>query len=329
MKSILSLDYELFFGSKVGTTKACIIDATNKLLSVLDEFKAKAVFFVDATYLLALKNQADFNPCLGDDYKAIVNHIIFLEQKGHQIQLHIHPHWMNSEFKDGCWNINTDRYRLIDWSQSEATNIIKHSVSELNSHLENKVFAYRAGGWCIQPFSHIADALYDCGIVLDSTVYRMGRSQSPSHKFDFTAAPSLNSWQFDADPCVVDYSGRFIEIPIASMRVSPLFYWNFAAVKLFGDKSLHDNYGDGLSIKNSKADIFRMMSRYSNSVVSVDGYKSSLLVAQYKTALKNGDNYFVVIGHPKALTPFSLINMREWLYCIKDNQSNLTLFAQP
>ena len=261
MKSILSLDYELFFGKRVGTTKACIIDASNKLLSVLDEFNAKAVFFVDATYLLALKDQADTNSYIRKDYQDIVDHIKHLENEGHQIQLHIHPHWMNSKFDDGFWCIATDRYRLIDWSQSEAANIIMNSVEELNSHLINKVFAYRAGGWCIQPFSHIADALYSCGIVLDSTVYHRGRSRSSSHSFDFTTAPSLDSWIFDIDPCVIDPNGRFLEIPIASMRVSPLFYWKFAAIKLFGNQSKHGHFGDGLSIMNSKSDTFRMMTR--------------------------------------------------------------------
>jgi len=329
MKSILSLDYELFFGKEVGTPKACLIEATNKLTSTLDKFGAKAVFFVDVTYLLALKRESCAYPCLHDDYLSVVEHIQKLESQGHQIQLHIHPHWMSSEFKNDSWVTTTDRYRLVDWSKREAAEIIKLSVDELNSHLVNDVFTFRAGGWCIQPFDHIANSLYNCGIVLDSSVYKKGRAKSSSHSFDFTRTPSGGSWAFDLDPCVMDSNGRFLEIPISSMRVSPLFYWKFALTKLFGNKPEHGCFGDGSSISNSKKDLLRMMSVYSNSVVSIDGFKSSLLVEQYNKALKRGDEYFVVIGHPKALSHFSIKNIECWLSCMEGNGHSLSLFTKP
>lgn len=328
MKSILSLDYELFFGAVTGTPDICLIEASEKLLAVLNEFDAKAVFFVDATYLLALKDQEHQSASLKADYLNTVSHIKYLESEGHQIQLHIHPHWMNSIFNGTNWEIAKDRYRLIDWSKPEAASIIKRSVDELNSHLQNKMFVFRAGGWCIQPFSHISDALYDSGINVDSTVFKRGRSRSLSHYFDFTSAPDMNSWRFDDDPCIVNNQGRFLEIPIASMQVSPMFFWKFAFVKLYGDHKKHGSFGDGVSIKNSKNDTFRMLSRYTNTVVSVDGYKSSLIVNQYEKALREGDDYFVVIGHPKALTPLSLENIKHWLCTIRDNNSNLTVFSR-
>ena len=147
MKSLLTLDYELFFGSIVGTPQASIIDASNKLLTVLNEFNAKAVFFVDATYLLRLKEYAGSSSELSCDYDDVVSHIKYLEGEGHQIQLHIHPHWLDSFHDTVTWNIVADRYRLADWSKAEAAQIISDSITELNSHLENKVFAFRAGGW--------------------------------------------------------------------------------------------------------------------------------------------------------------------------------------
>ena len=329
MKPILTLDYEIFFGRKVGTPQVSMVAATNRLLETLDEFNAKAVFFVDATYLLALKNKMDSYPILQKDYNDIIDHIKYLENSGHQIQLHIHPHWMNSRFDDNGWHIAVDRYRLFDWSPSEAAKIIEKSTTELNSHLKLSVFAFRAGGWCIQPFSYIRRALSDNGITLDSTVFHGGRAKSSSHSFDFSSAPGLDFWCFHDDPCIPENGGMFYEVPITSRVVSPLFFWKFAAIKFFGDKYLHSCFGDGAAMKNSKKDILRMMTRSSNSVVSVDGYKSSLLLDSYKKSESNGTNHFVVIGHPKALSQFSLKNITNWLSYLQSQGLSLGLFSRP
>mgnify|MGYP000282618623 CR=1 FL=1 len=224
MQTILTLDYELSFGKKTGTPQVAIIEATNKLLTVLDRYNAKAVFFVDATYLLRLKELSSIDNNLQQDYDDVVSHIQELECKGHQIQLHIHPHWVDSTFGDNRWNINAKRYRLSNWSKGEAKDIINRCVTELNKHLTNPVFAFRAGGWSIQPFNHIKEALKQNNIWLDSTVFNKGRSLSDTHSFDFLAAPKKTHWQFNDDPCIEDPDGFFTEIAISSRRVSPLFY---------------------------------------------------------------------------------------------------------
>jgi len=326
MKTILTLDYELFFGPGVGTPQRSMIAASNKLLAVLQDYDAKAVFFVDATYLVQLKALKQDYPALQKDYDDVVGHIQYLEHEGHQIQLHIHPHWVDSLHDGQAWKLDTHRYRLMDWSQKDAAKIITDSVSELNRHLSHKVFAFRAGGWCIQPFSHIARALAENGITVDSTVFKKGRAASDTHVFDFTAAPALTHWSFTSDPCVVDTTGYFREIPISSMSISPLFFWRLAYVKLFGDKSIHGAVGDGAAIQNSHNDLLRMLTRYSDSVVSMDGYKSSCLIKEYQKAENRGDDYFVVIGHPKALSNYALDNIRQWLSVLTKEENQLCLF---
>jgi len=326
VKAILTLDYELFFGSRVGTPQTTIIATTNKLLDVLQRYDAKAVFFIDATYLARLNALKQDHPALQKDYDDVVGHIQYLEREGYQIQLHLHPHWADSSYNDGAWHLDTHRYRLVDWSQEDAARIISDSASELNRHLKHKAFAFRAGGWCIQPFFHISRALAENGITLDSTVFKNGRATSDTHTFDFTTAPDLTHWSFECDPCVPDEAGSFREVPISSMRVSPLFFWRLAYVKLLGDKSLHGAFGDGAAIKNSNKDLLRMLTCYSDSVVSIDGYKSSCLVNAYEKAKNRGDEYFVVIGHPKALSNYSLNNINTWLSVLIKDDNRLVLF---
>ena len=329
MKTLLTLDYELFFGARTGTPQTSMIGATDRLLSVLDEFQAKAVFFVDASYLLRLREYAHLFPDLKKDHRELVRHIRMLEAQGHQIQLHIHPHWADSYFNGRNWQLNTQRYRLADWRQEEVLQLVSRATDELNRHLLNRVFVFRAGGWCIQPFGRVRQALLENGVHVDSTVFRGGRCHSSSHCFDFSEAPQLTSWQFDEDPCKRSAKGVFTEVPISSVRVSPAFFWRLALNKLFGSKRLHRSFGDGAPMKNSRADILRMLTQNSFSVVSVDGYKSALLQEAYQIAAREGRGYFVAMGHPKSLSEFSLNNLRSWLTQIYAVGGSLSLYESP
>lgn len=317
MKTIITLDYELSFGKKTGTPQIAMINASNKLLDVLDKYQAKAVFFVDATYLLRLKQLKKEFVSLKTDYDDVVKHIKKLESEGHQVQLHIHPHWLDSNYTQQGWEININRYKLSNWSTEEASDIIKSCVNELNQHLNAPAFAFRAGGWCIQPFTHIKESLIANNIWLDSTVFNNGSSLSKTHAFDFTDSPKKSVWSFNNDPCVEKSNGLFKEIAISSYKVSPLFYWKFALTRKFGNKQLHSSFGDGLGIESGRKDQLKMLTRYSNSIVSIDGYKSKFLNKAYHEAKKAKRSYFVTIGHPKLLTPFSLRNIEKLLILIK------------
>ena len=67
-------------------------------------------------------------------------------------------------------------------------------------------------------------------------------------------------------------------------------------------------YGDGEAIKNPKSSLLRMLTMPTSTVVSMDGFKCSLLEKAFATYQKrmNAMGNFVIIGHPKAFTPYSL-----------------------
>ncbi|AOS97215.1 hypothetical protein AUP74_01784 [Microbulbifer aggregans] len=329
MKTLLTLDYELFFGQKTGTPKACLIDATERLLEELNKFDARAVFFVDAAYLVRLRYFAQTKEKASEDYSAVIRQIRNLETQGHQIQLHIHPHWYDTTYDGDNWKIDTRRYRLGDWSREEVGKIITDCTGELNRHLRNKVFAFRAGGWCVQPWQHISRFMKANGITMDCTVYNGGQCLNGPHLFDFSSAPSMGIWKFESEPCRLIRDGSFTELPISSVRVSPLFFWRFALNRLFGDLSVHRTFGDGGAMKSKRSELIRKMVRASNIPVSIDGFKSSLLSENYRRALENGKTHFVAMGHPKALSEFSLGNLRSWLTDVYSRGEKLELLDSP
>ena len=313
MSSILvTLDYELFFGQKVGTVGKCLTEPTQALLDALQFSDIRIVLFVDAGYLLRLREFADTHPQLLEDYEQIKAQLVDMKSKGHDVQLHIHPHWEDSFFDGHKWHIDTTRYKLHDFNTGEIHDIVKRYKRALTDIVGDSVFAYRAGGWCLQPFEQIAEALYDNGIWLDSTVYYQGVSDDEQRWFDFRQAPRKMKWRFELDPCTEQADGRFLEVPISACRVSPVFFWKMAYTKKFGGEE-HRAFGDGSAMSYGKSYYIERLTTASHSVASIDGYKASLLETAFNQSRRDGGAIFNVMGHPKSLTPFSIKMFRCFL----------------
>jgi hypothetical protein len=312
-KIFITLDYELFFGNNAGTQYNSIIYPTERLLTILDKNKVKASFFVDSGYLLKLKEYKNEFPTLEADYEEISRQLRKLSIEGHDLQLHIHPHWEDSYYNGEKWIMDTSRYRLNSFSYEEINSIVYRYKEVLQEFTNNEIFTFRAGGWCIQPFKKIKDAFKANNIWLDSTVFKNGKNKSATHFFNFKAAPNKTLWKFEDDPLKENPKGFFTEIPITSLRVSPFFFWKLAYAKKIGG-DIHKSFGDGTAAGGSKLEKIRMLTQLSNTVVSIDSYKASLLRKAYTKFQKDQDNRnFVIIGHPKALTEYSLIKLENFI----------------
>lgn len=326
MNIFITLDYELFFGNNSGTQEKSIIYPTDRLLQILDKHNIKASFFVDSGYLIKLDEFRKKYDVLEENYQQIITQIKNLSDDGHDIQLHIHPHWEDSYFDGNKWVINTTRYRLHEFSVDEIDDMVYRYKKVLTDIVSDKVFAFRAGGWCIQPFGKLKNALKKNGIWLDSTLFENGKNNSSTHYFDFAGMPDKTIWKFEDDPLVENKNGFFTEIPISSYRVSPLFFWKLAYYRKFGGQR-YRSFGDGSAAGGSNWDKLRMLTCSTNSVVSIDGYKASFLQKAYSNFKKKSDHKnFVVIGHPKAMSEYSLEKLEEFILDNKD--ANFTTYRK-
>jgi len=320
MNIFITLDYELFFGSSSGSVDNCIIKPTESLLRITEANGIKLNFFVDAGYLFALKKNCNTHPHLVQDFEKISNQIQFLARKGHGIELHVHPHWEDAQYDGEKWIFPMSRYKLSDFDKTESSNIITKYNEILAEISGQSPIAFRAGGWSAQPFSQLKSALLNNGIKIDSSVFANGYSTSSNQSFDFRSVPQFKTqYYFSDDLTQEDQNGDFKEIPISSHNVNPLFFWRLAMTKLM-KKSNHRPYGDGLSLNWPKTQLLKMLIWHSHSVVSIDGLKASFLsraFKQYKYHTSNEGN-FVIIGHPKAFTPYSLKKTAQFIERTKD-----------
>ena len=84
-------------------------------------------------------------------------------------------------------------------------------------------------------------------------------------------------------------------------------------------KQKHKAMGNGYAVKMENSQIINLLTKPSYSVVSIDGYKSKFLEKAYKWYKKRSLENFVIIGHPKAFTPFSLQKLNAFI--TKGNRS--------
>lgn len=315
MDIYITLDYELFFGSESGSAEHCIIRPTEALLEIAEHYGIKLNCFVDTGYLLALEKQKGAYTQLKKDLEQVSGQISYLSEKGHGMELHIHPHWEDSYFNGQRWVFDTGRYKLADFSDEDVREIVSRHTAILTKISGRSPVAYRAGGWSAQPFRPIGDALAENGIFIDSTVYPGGYYESSHQTFDFRAVPPFKThYRFSDDLVAEDPEGLFTEFPIAAHRVSPAFFWRFAWEKLRKAQK-HRAFGDGKAISLSKEGIFEKLTRSSVSVASIDGFKSRYLSATFGKYQRHNNNQgnFVIIGHPKAFTPYSLRKVQDFI----------------
>lgn len=220
---ILSYDYELFFGDRSGTVLKSLIEPTSVILDAMDEVGLKGNFFVDWQMLKYL--QQERNEKAQQDYIMIKNQLKDIVRRGHRIELHIHPHWVDAKYNgDGTWNFdNFSHYSLQSFSQEDVTQMFIDGTNLLNSIAREvdplyKIIAFRAGGWAVQPFDKLKAGFEQAGIVIDSSPSKGFYVRNLHSYYDFRVMPDDSLYHFDNDVCKSVDNGGFICVPITSYK---------------------------------------------------------------------------------------------------------------
>lgn len=304
MEICLTWDYEIYFGENTGTVEACMLEPTARLLDLAKRHNASMTFFIDISFLKALKNYSPRYPYLQYAYENICTQLKKMVEEGHRCELHIHSHWEDSFFNGSKWVLDVKRYRIQDFPEAMIFTQVKEGCELLKSITGQSPRIFRAGGYCVQPFDTLRKALMEQGIQVDSSVFAGGKSpEGTSQFFDFSTVHMQEEYSFYSDPCLPS-DGEFTEIPISSNKFSPLFFWKLYILGRLNPKE-HKGFGDGqaLSAKGFKK---QQLKEGGIFPVSADGYYASDLKRYCKKAEKEGRSRVVVIGHPKAQTLYSM-----------------------
>ena len=223
---LLSNDYEVFFGRNLLPETEVLCAPTERLLESLDTADAPMTFFCDVACLWRYSEtgHGDFTVAVEDQLRRIV-------AAGHDVQAHIHPHWLSAEIHrdaDGTsyYSIDLNDFGLAGAARNrdQSTRDFTRDIAlRAKSYLENLLtperadyscIAFRAGGYCIQPGAEkIFSGLRQAGYLIDSSIVPGMRLESNVNRIDFTnLSGPANYWAKD-----VGHTGDGLyEIPVGA-----------------------------------------------------------------------------------------------------------------
>lgn len=335
MNTYITFDYELFLGTETGTVESCLLEPVRKFVSLSEEFggQVKFVFFVDSLYLLKLREYSIESTELQQDYDGIVRQLRNLTDKGHDVQLHLHPQWFYStyDYQSKRWLLDFEHYKLSDCSLDDVETMLHDSICLLEEIVGYKPTAFRAGGYSYPNEQRYIKLFEKYNILQDSSV-RVGASAEGKYQtYDYTEVRSFSSYRFSDDIVKENNLGIFTEFPITVIQINPIRYFLktlYARRKYQSELKISgDGKGVGATLPRSRQITDRILRLFKPVLMSasVDLTNVQWLDEAFKVATESKSDTFVIIGHPKNCTNYSLMCFRNFL---KSHQLKYNTFHQ-
>jgi hypothetical protein len=331
---ILTIDYELFLGKITGTVEKCMVEPTYKLAEILGINNSKMTVFWDILHYYRLTKLESQYPEIKNDRKLIDEQISFLVSKGHDIQLHIHPHWLDAEYKDSEWRFKYNRFKLHALSEENNPENIDTiigciSISKMLMEKEIRkylpgyfVSVYRAGGYLIEPFEKLKIALEYNNIYVDSSTLPGMTNNNHINGYDFKNYPEFNFYRFSDSPSKLSKDGKFTEIPITTLRQPVSRNILFTLIRKFKYPDLESGRvgtGSEESAENGNKSnlkkILALLTKAKKREFTTDGN----FAERFNYMCRKVKNNSTMILHPKLLNEHTLDLLKEKVKknCIK------------
>ena len=298
------------------------------LHEAVSDANARFTIFVDATFLLRIKQLSECHSELKKQYDLLAEHISSLKSLGHDIQLHIHPHWMYSSYSNGEWQIDHDHYKLNDLDSQLAIDLTNQSKALLDEIVGEKTVAFRAGGFSAQPTNLLTSVFSSVGLMADSSVCPGSSYSSAQQRYNYTSAPIMRDvYHFETDICSEEPSGHFWEFPISMFNVSPFFHWKLV-INRVAKRPNHRIFGDGVAVPTASDSIIKRLTQWQNCQTTIDGYKINFLLSSYQKWRKENRQLLTILGHPKLATPYSVRKLHDFTRLAVKNGDSFTTIKQ-
>jgi hypothetical protein len=144
-----------------------------------------------------------------------------LVRRGHDIQLHLHPQWVEARYERGRWLLRMDKLTVdalfegqaeVDRYIAERTSALRRIVGDCRA---SRICAYRAGGFAAQPGVRLLRALARNGYLFESSVVPGLHLKRRFYSLDYRDAPAgRRAWRISRDVAEEDPTGPLLELPI-------------------------------------------------------------------------------------------------------------------
>ena len=321
---IVTFDYELFLGKNSGSVEKCLIIPTEKISAVLNKFNVKAIFFIDTTYLLRLKEKSFDHLNAFNDFNKIKKQLSVLASQGHLLYHHFHPHWLDAIY-DPITNIwdcsNHQRFALSNLGSNEIESIVAFSDTFIRELYPKKdvpeYLGFRAGGLYSQPFHLFAPIFKKYNIKYDFSVLKGAKSFGKSFCFDYSNMdPTIELiYTFENSNIEEVEDGFFIEVSLINFEMNLLQrIINSIFYRMFSRKNSWKRFGDGTSSGNIiHSD--QNKSQLNGETFSIELLNFVKCLYYFNYLSKNQQMH--LINHPKLLSENSIKSFERFLFILR------------
>ena len=332
---IFTLDYEIH-GNGDGNPKRLMVEPTDRLLRLFDEYGAKLTIMADVAEILKFKEYKDQYGRDDYCYEEIINQLRDAIKRGHDVQLHLHSSYFNAWHDGQRWVQDWSEYdfaRLpyerMDWMVKVSKNYLETIIREINPTY--RCIAFRAANWSVCPANNVARALINNGIKIDTSVFKYGQREGIVG-FDYTHAHSqAEPWRVREDDfCVAGGGAELWEFPIYSENrwigafVTPNRLYRAIVEKAHSFPNLSEGKGDIRNKASKKCALVKWPLRknaWKADFNQCGGYQliNALLRAEKRTEDNEDkkDSLFLLIGHSKLFNFWNEFSLRSFLKVVR------------
>ena len=327
----LTFDYEFPLGGWTVSPEAALIEPTRHILALCAKLQVRAVFFVDVLAFIRFRE-------LGNDSfeQSIRKQLTEIVEQGHDIQLHLHPHWFTSCFENGIYKLSKD-FRLADFSETEINDMVAQGIDYLNKiakpvNLGYTCLAFRAGGYNLDNSPLIFKILAENGIRIDSSLCHGYYFASDISIVDYRGLPNQSNWFFTNGQYRIPTFSGIYEIPIAGKKKTVFEAPTFIKA-IFHKGRMPENRGSIIHSGNKLSFRQKWGKALSSRMLTFDNYtySSRFLMHILKDNIKNFSRQqeinLAVISHPKAMDRYNYQLMEDFIVSAQKRYGNQVVFT--
>ncbi len=324
---LLTFDYELPLGGVAESFSKSLFDPAEEVLALAKEIDVPLNLFADVlcySRFKAYKRQDFTVPFEKQLQRAYI--------RGHDVQLHLHPHWLHTEIDHNHF-YPSKQFVLADFADNDYPDnimgIVEKGVTTLQQIIEptGKPYvccAYRGGGYVLSPATaETLQALHAHGIRIDSSISKGYFFKSDLSCVDYTRTPSKANWFLDMQGrlCCENAGERGIfEIPIASKAKSLFEMPTSLKMKKYGHRAPEKRGNVIFKRPAQRTAREKIMSLLSSRMLSFDNYTYAkdfpvkILKSHVKKHYTGEPLYLAVVSHPKSMGAYSFELMKHFVH---------------
>ncbi|MBF0419117.1 MAG: hypothetical protein HQL78_03015 [Magnetococcales bacterium] len=230
-----SADYEFYLGQNHLPEHEVLFEPTEQLLNLYESLGLRTTLFCDVACIWRYREWGK-ESIASQMERQMVDAIT----RGHDVQAHLHPHWLQTEMINGRYLFAEKDFLLgslradLDPCRQIVEQLLTRTVTYLQNLLQPmdpnyRCLAFRAGGYGLQPREKmILAALIQSGFVMDSSIIPGLRHHTSTHQVDFSKVPRQANYWLHPQGGIED-PGRegegLLEIPIPGYHATPWQAW--------------------------------------------------------------------------------------------------------